>query len=529
MPVEPYDSYVARTTPTPEDLAYLEERLVGIPRPPKISILLALSDPDEVWIKASASSVLDGVYPHVELCVCDDASVRPHVAEALEGLTASDERVKVVRSPERSGLRAAHDAALSLATGKFVAVLGEGDAFAPGGLFRLAEFLRETGADVAYADEDSVDISDRRSAPIFKPHWSPELLLSTMYAGRPCAVRRELAVEAGGFGEGMEGSGEHDLLLRTSERTGRILHLPGVLYHRRVFEEGASREDAGAREASRRAVGEALERRGEEATVETGTTPGSLRVKRGLPHRPTVSVVALVGDESLVENAHALGREAGLPAREVIPVDAGGSAARAANEAAGEATGDFLLFLRNYRESAFPGLLAALAREAQRAGVGAVGGRVFGHNGDTRGGGSFVGVDRLTGSPSRLPAAEELPPLLPVIDHPFDPLAVSGECMMIRRSLFEEAGGFDGEKLPNDFYDLDLSFRLLERGFANVYVPEAGVIVGDAALPAPGVAEIEYLWNRWWSVLVRTLHYRDSPLRATPGVLDGEPLPALFA
>lgn len=531
MPVESYDAYVARTTPTPEDLAYMRERASGLPDAPKISILLVVSDEDEVWIKASASSVLNGAYRNVELCVCDDASSRTHVAEALGDLAASDGRVKTTRSHTPAGFSAAHNVALSLATGEFVAVLGAGDTLAPDALLRAAEGLGETGADAAYADEDRVDISDRCREPTFKPYPSQELLLSAMYVGRPCVLRRQLVEELEGFREGFEGAEEHDLALRLWERTDRIHHLPGVLYHRRVFDEGASGEGAGAGEASRRAVEDALRRGGEEATVGPGMIPGSWRVKRSISGSPAVSVVALVGDESLIANARRLALDTGLPAREVIPVDIADTAnvAGAANQAAAGAAGDYLLFLRNYRESVYPGLLAALAREAQRPGGGVVGGRIYNRGRDLRHAGGFIDVDRLTGRPARILAGEKMRPFLPVVDHPFDPLAVSAGCMMVRRSVFEEAGGFDGEKLPNDFYDLDLSFRLLEAGLRNVYVPKAAVVAGDIALPTPKAREIEYLWNRWWSVLVRALHYRDSPLRAPAGALEGEPLPALFA
>lgn len=519
-----YTSYVRRSTPKAEELLLMGQRLSTLADPPTISVLLAVSDPDEVWIKESASSVLEGLYPHVELCVCDNASERRHVAQTLEEIAASDGRVKVRRLRRASGRTRAFRGALSLARGRFVTLLGEGDTLAPEALFRVAELLQNVEADVVYADEDRVDVAGLRSDPVFKPYWSPDLLLSTMYVGRPCVIRTALVRNLGGFREDLEGAAEHDLLLRVAEKTSRVVHLPGVIYHRRIYERGVPQTDENAREAARRAVGEALGRRAVEAAVEPGQDPDSLRVIRNLSGRPSVSVVALASEPGSVERAQELARDPDYPVHEVIPAPTwtGDTPARAANLAAGGATGEYLLFVRDYSGATSPEWMVGLLRQAQRPEVGVVGGRVADADGNLRYAGSFLPeLGSLIGFHLSVLSPDQGLRYVPVEDHPLNPHAVSADCMMVRRSVFEDAGGFDEEALPATFYDLDLSLRLGEKGLVNVYVPEAGVVCATDR-PQPGMREIRLMWERWWPTLAKTLYYRDTPLRTAERPLDGD-------
>lgn len=478
---------------------------------------MVVSDQDEVWLKASISSVLNAVYPHVELCVFDDGSGRPHVAEFLEDLAASDGRVRVARARESIGVSEARDRALSLATGNFVMLLDAGDLLAPEAILRMLEAQQKTGADVLYADEDTVDISDRRSDPVFKPYWSSDLLLATMYVGRPCAIRRTLVEEVGGLGGGSGGAGEHDMMLRISERTDLISHVPGVFYHRRRYGPYPEGETGGPLRASDAAVREALERRDVRAEVGPGRVPGSVRVARYLSDHPTVSVIIGAGEGRGAASASELDRSGDSLLHEVITV-MGMFDASAVNRATGKASGEYLLFLRNYREIESPDFIVELLREAQRPEVGAVGGQVSTANGLIRYGGSLIGLSGLTGSPPFVLPSGGARSFLPVVDHAFNPYAVSAECLMVRRSLFEEMGGFDEAHLPGNFYDLDLCFRLRQKGLLNVFVPGARVVVGEEEPALPTAAEIEYMWSRWWSALVKALHYEVSPLHATEDV-----------
>ncbi|HEX2728793.1 MAG TPA: glycosyltransferase, partial [Rubrobacteraceae bacterium] len=406
-------------------------------------------------------------------------------------------------------------------------------------LFRVAEFLQRVRADVVYTDEDSVNLSGVRQAPAFKPYWSPEMLLSVPYIGRLCAIRRELLEASEGFRRGFEGAEEHDLLLRVSERAERIRHLPGVLYHRRSLPDQTRPGDVRGEKPSRAAVEDAMSRRGEDAVVEPGLIKGSLRVKRRIAGQPKVSVIVRLPDEAgEVSLTRQLERSASYPIHQLITSGSGPSInpsvdhiehpfpARALNLAAERSEGEYLVFLDGRASLSSPDWLTELLSHAQRREVGAVGCKMRNPDGTMRHGGSVVAArwlaDRLE---APVLAGEKY---LPLVDYTFDFAAASAECMMIRRQVFEDAGGFDDENLPTAFYDLDLSFRLREGGLRNVYTPYA-MLSCRGQEPKPGEAELSHMWKRWWEPLARMLFYRQSPLHIRHRGLDDETFAALSA
>src|SRR6202008_3549566 len=122
--------------------------------------------------------------------------------------------------------------AAALATGDFLLFLHHDDALEPDALAELALAIAERPvAGLAYPATDKPDDEGHRYDPAFKPDWSPELLLSYMYCGQPLAIRRSLFEQLGGMREGFEGSQDHDLALRASERARHVVHVPKVLYH----------------------------------------------------------------------------------------------------------------------------------------------------------------------------------------------------------------------------------------------------------------------------------------------------------
>lgn len=519
------------------ELAAMRQQASALEYLPRISVIMVVSDADELWIKSSVGSVLGQIYPHLELCICDNGSKRKHVPEVLKDYAAAEERIQVRRLPDERSRAEAYNAALSLATGEFVALLGQGDEISPEALFKVVELLQRVRADVIYTDEDQIDVSGGRSDPVFKPYWSPELLMSTAYTGRLCVMRKDIVDSLGGFREGFERAEEHDLILRLSERSGRVYHLPDVLYHRRAL-PGHVSLDAPGNKATSHAIEDALARREENATVEPGLTEGSFRVVRRVGGRPRVGVIVCAPEGMTnVPLAHELEQKTSYPIHQLIVAGVGREAhpsagrvnnpfpTRRINLAAAEVEGDYLVFIDARARITDPGWLMELLGQARRRGVGAVGCKLLNASGDLRHGGSLVEMTRLTGYPERpIVGAGNM---LPLVDHAFDFGAASSECMLVRRAMFERVGGFDDENLPTAFYDLDLSFRLHEIGLRNVYTPYTSVVCGGVR-PVPNVEEIEYMWNRWWERIVYLLYYQRSPLDAAGNRPEGE-IPALIS
>jgi GT2 family glycosyltransferase len=525
-----YGRWLSSSETSEQELAAMAQQIAGLRYKPLVSIALVISDQDEVWIRDCVDSVLQQVYPHLELCICDNGSGRRHVLEVLEEYEAAG-HAKVRRLPEKRSWAGAYNEALSMTNGEFVALLDGGDEIAPEAIFKVVELLQDVRADVVYTDEDHIDVGGRRSDPVFKPYWSPDLLMSTPYVGRLCVVRRSILGVAGRFREGFRGVEEQDLALRLSEVTERIYHLPEVLYHRRRLLTASGEPQK--RWVSPRAIEDALARQGAAATVEPGMTRGSYRVVRSVKGLPKVSVVLHAPEGwtnwSLGDR---LAEQTAYPVHQIIEARVGRAGpssaarvshpfpARALNLAAGEAEGEYLVFMDVRAQPTDTGWLSELLGQAQRQEVGAVGCRLLDPSGGMRHGGSLVEINQLTGDPreemKRLignprERALEGGEYLPLTDYAFNYEATSMECMMVRRASFERVEGFDDANLPNALYDLDLSFRLRELGLLNVYTPYTQAVCrGFRNLP--WVEETEYVWNRWWDKLVQILHYQTSPV-----------------
>jgi hypothetical protein len=240
------------------------------------------------------ASVLEQSFADWELCLFDDGSTDPRVIEALRR-AASDPRVRLERGEKKGGISAATNAALSMARGEYIALLDSDDLLAPGALEQVNAALRERpDTDMVYSDEEVFDEKAGSSHIFAKPNWSPDLLRSQMYTCHLGVYRRSLAEEVGGFRSELDGSQDFDFVLRVTERTERVLHIPRVLYRWRAH-AGSTAGDSGAKPAAypagRLAIARHLERTGVEADVHFGPWDGIYRVV----HRPRVGLELAVG------------------------------------------------------------------------------------------------------------------------------------------------------------------------------------------------------------------------------------------
>ena len=161
----------------------------------------------------------------------------------------------------------------------------------------MAGYLRDhADADLVYSDEDKLLADGELGAPAFKPEYSPDRLLAENYINHFTVVRRSLLVEIGGFREGFDGSQDHDLMLRVSERARHIGHVPDVLYAWRMAPGStavAADRKPLAQDAGRRAVDDALRRRGVAARVEFGPSPGLYIPRYTLGGTPVIDVLVV--------------------------------------------------------------------------------------------------------------------------------------------------------------------------------------------------------------------------------------------
>lgn len=487
-----YRRWLALHTPSAGELAAMRSDALALTSPAVFSIVMPVHDPDEAWLDAAIHSVLAQAYPHLELCIADDASTQPNVRVLLQR-AAEDSRVRVTYRGERGGIAAASNSAIELASGEYIGFLDHDDVLRPHALAAMAEYLRDhDGADLVYSDEDKLLPDEERAAPAFKPEFSPDRLLGENYINHFTVIRRSLVVDAGGFREGFDGSQDHDLMLRITERAGHVGHVPDVLYSWRMSPGStavAADRKPHAQDAGRRAVDDALQRRGADAHAEFGPSPGLYLPRYALSNTPRVDVlvVARMSGVEAQQCTASLERLSTYANRGITVVHAGDNAPKSINAAARELNGDHIVVIDASIRVITPEWLERMLELSQRLDIGAVGARLRYPDGTVAHEGMVLG---------RLGVAAPADQLLRVIK---EVSAVSGACLMTRRAVFEQAEGLD-ERFHRDLYDVDLCMRARALGYRALCTPLAEMTWGDA--PAAGdnehVGEDESVFRQRW-------------------------------
>jgi glycosyltransferase involved in cell wall biosynthesis/GT2 family glycosyltransferase len=544
------------------DRVRLRREFRRLPRQPLISVVLPVYNPPLQLLEAAIDSVRNQIYGNWELCIADDASTKAKVRPFLEQVARGENRIKVTFRERNGHISACSNSALELATGEWCALLDQDDAFAEHALAEVAlEISRHPEAGLIYSDEDKIDEQGVRSTPFFKPDWNPELFLGQNYINHLGVYQTDLLREIGGFREGFEGSQDYDLALRCVERLRpeQVRHIPRVLYHwRMVGGSLAAVPDAKpyAREAARRAIGEFLERRERDGRV----TPcpennESHRFVYALPQpAPLISVIIPTRDqvELLRRCIESLREKTDYKALEIIVVNNGSveqatrlflreaeakgtirvltddgpfNYSRLNNGAAAIATGEFLLFLNNDTEADEAGWLTEMVSQAVQANIGAVGARLWFPNGTLQHGGVVLGLGGVAGHafpniPRGHPGYFNRAMLQQNIS------AVTGACLMVRKTVFAELEGFDEVNLGITFNDIDFCLRLIERGYHNVWTPYANLIHHESASrghqrtpdeQAEFLRAAAFMQERWGAQLLNDPFYNPNLSLELPG------------
>ena len=517
---------------------------------PIISVVLPVYNTHEPFLRAALDSVLEQSHPNWELCIADDCSTELHVRTVLDEYVQRDSRVRVIYREENGHISEASNSALSLATGEWVAFLDHDDVLHPRALQFVAEAIADNpSASLIYSDEDKIDQYDERYSPYFKCDYNYELLLAQNMISHLGVYRRSLVEEVGAFRPGFEGSQDYDLALRVIERIGsdQVLHLPRVLYHWRAH-RGSTAATAEAKpyaaEAARRAVAEHLQRIGVEGTVVPAPeAPSMNRVKYSLPAvAPKVSIVICTRDRAdlLASCVDSLAERSTYQNYEVLIVD-NGSTEEATfrlfrrlpserfrilrddsafnfsalnNRAVRRAEGDYICLLNNDIEVQSADWIEEMLSFAMQPGVGAVGARLWYPGGGLQHAGVILGLIGIASHVHRTLRSGELGYFARAALHQSFS-AVTGAALMIRKSTYQEVGGFD-EKLQVLFNDIDFCLRVREAGYRNVWTPYAEMIHHESATRGYDVAphqkaraeqESLLMKQRWGDLLRRDPAY----------------------
>jgi len=499
-PNKQYQIWLEYNRLTSRITATMREEIAGFRYSPKISVVMPVRNEDEKWLETAVNSLIQQVYPSWELCVALDASTEKHVKRILEEYQSKDIRLKVTSLGLDAGVAAVLNDTVSSSTGEFVALLYPCDELTPNALYEVAKLLNERpDVDCVYTDEDQIDLGGRRVEPFFKPDWSPDLLLAMNYVGHLSVVRKSLLYEIEGFRLGFDGSEDYDLMLRVAEKTSKIAHIAKPLYSRRILPDS---EKTVRDVFARKALQDALSRRGIRGEILDGYGR-HYRAKYDLSGSPLVSIIIPTKDHvNLLRRCiDSIESKTTYSEYEIIIVDNNSTEpetlsylssskhrvlrfnesynfSKINNFAAGEARGDYLVFLNNDTEVIEPEWLEAMLEHSQRPEVGAVGALLIFPNskhasqeGTIQHAGVILGICGVAGHAFRN--------LLVNRANYFDLhkvtrncSAVTFACAMMRKSLYEEFNGLN-EDIPISFNDIDLCLRIREKGYLIVFTPYA--------------------------------------------------------
>ena len=490
-----YDIWLSRHSVTPARAARLRSQALALKYQPLVSIVTPVYNPEVSWLRDSIESVRGQVYANWELCLADDGSTKPGVRELMEEYSRLDSRIKVTFAEQNGGISAASNAALSLATGEFVGLLDHDDVLTPDALFEVVKLLNERPElDYVYSDEDKMELDGSRLDPFFKPDWAPDLLNCLNYVTHFSVYRKSILDDVGGFRIGFEGSQDWDLTLRVTERTQRIAHIARPLYSWRKVPGSAAASDRAkdyASVAAKKALSEALDRRGLKATVLDGPYRGYYRVKYEISGAPKVTIVIPTRDHApmlrrCVDSIRSRSTYANYEimiinneSREaetlryletfegrVIDYPHQFNYSAQMNLGVQAAGTDYVILLNNDTVVISPDWIEAMLEYGQRPDVGAVGARLFFPDGRVQHEGVLIGCGGgLAGH----------------LDHGGyfglgecvrNVSAVTAACMLVKTKAYEDVGGLD-ESLRVAYNDVDFCLKLREKGYEVIYTPYA--------------------------------------------------------
>jgi len=464
----------------------------------KVSVITPTWNTPLSLFAEAALSVIEQSCPDWEWCIVDDASTSTEFHALFPALQETG-RVTVRKLDHHAGISVATNEGLQTARAEYVCFLDHDDLLAPTALEECLGVL-DSSLDAVYTDSDKIDEAGVRSEPFHKPDWSPEYFRGVMYVGHLLCVRRELALEVGGFDSRYDRLQDYEFMLRFSEKTQHIAHVPQVLYHWRsvpgsVAASSDAKGDIGGLQKD--AVQAHLDRLHLPAVAEPGAAPHRIRIVP-LPRKthPLISVVIPTKDAPDVLETCLSGiiDKSTYPAIEVVCVDNGTTDpralrilrehpvkrvefrdkfnfSRACNLGAAQSRGEYLVFLNNDIQVITPDWVQEMLYYAEQKDVGAVGALLLYPNQTVQHAGVVLGcrgtADHvLRGAPAdsdgyagSLSCAREVS-------------AVTAACMMIDRQLFAQAGSFN-EHYFTAYQDVDLCLQLRSVGKRNIFNPRA--------------------------------------------------------
>ena len=479
---------------------------------PTISILTPLYNTPEPYLREFLDSFVDQTAPNGQLCLAD-ASDAEHdaVKRIVEEYQTKNQRI-VYKKVENKGIAANTNAAASLATGDYLALADHDDILAPHAMYTMGKAilqLRERGEPDGFLYSDEALFSKSIQRPIvahFKPDYAPDYLLCCNYICHLAVFQKALWDAVGGERPECDGSQDHDLFLRLIEQVGGAAHVPQVLYYWRVHAgstSGGTEAKPYVAAAAKKALADHLARTGRTGTVEDGLFPSTYRVKWDIEGDPKVSILIPNKDhtDDLEKCLQSIWKKTTWDNYEIIVIENNSTdpATFAYYEKAKQrydglkvvtypekgfnfsginnfgrkaAAGDYLLLLNNDVEVRNGDWLTELLRQCAHKGGAAICGAMLYYPDETlQHAGVITGLGGYAGHSHKYKQKGGSGYLFRIATVQ-DFSAVTGACLLVKASVYDEVGGLD-EQFAVAFNDVDFCLRVRDAGCRIAWTPYA--------------------------------------------------------
>ena len=497
-----YGEWYSLTKPSQEELERQRKEIWE--KGPKFSIVMPLYKTPERYLREMLDSIVAQTYTDWELCLADGSPKGADVSKIVKKYQDKDSRILYKRLEQNGGISDNTNVAIAMTSGDYIVLADHDDAMTEDALFECAKAVKEhPECEVIYSDEDKMDMD---GGALFDPHFKPDfnldLLTSVNYICHQFVVKKELVDKVGGLRKEFDGAQDYDFIFRCTEAASGVWHIPKVLYHWRCHQNSTASNPQSklyAFEAGSRAIMEHYHRVGVEAEkVEKGVDYGIYHTIFKILGEPLVSIIIPNKDHHqdldlcirailtkgtyknlefvVVENnstkketfAYYQSIQKEFPQVRVVTWTKEFNYSAINNFGVHHARGEYLLFLNNDTELIARNFIEEMLGFCQREDVGARllyqddtiqhAGVVVGFGGIA--GHTFIGLHKAENSYFHRAMCAQ------------DYSAVTAACMMSKKSVFEEAGGFS-EDLAVAFNDIDYCMKVRSLGKLVVYAPYA--------------------------------------------------------
>lgn len=472
---------------------------------PMISIIVPTYNTPETLLNEMVQSIKNQTYANWELCIADGNSEKKETLSLLKKLQQNEDRIKVKYLNENYMISGNTNEAMKMASGEFVCLMDHDDLLEPNALYEFVRLLNEDpDLDFIYTDEDKINEDGTHyMIPHFKPDFSLDTLRNYNYITHFVCIRKVVLDEIGPFDSKCDGAQDFDLFLRLADYTDKIGHISKILYHWRVCENSTAQSISTKSyvvEAGKYALRKHLERNSLKGTVTDGQQPTLYKINYDIEDNPLISIIICTKDhiDDLDLCIQSILKKSTYQNFEIIVVENNSEETRTFqyynklkenpkinivyweydfnysainNYGVKYANGDYVLLLNNDTEVITSNWLEEMLMFAQREDVGVVGAKLLYPDDTVQHAGVIVGLGGVAAHSHRGYPADSVGYVgrMIVVQNIS---AVTGACMMIKKSKYLEVGGLS-EKYQVTYNDVDFCLRVMKAGYKNIMNPYA--------------------------------------------------------